>query len=59
MEIASYELLRRIAERAGDGETVLACDEILAQERAMAETLASSWDRVADAALREQGGPVA
>jgi ferritin-like metal-binding protein YciE len=59
MEIASYELLRRIAERAGDGETVLACDEILAQERAMAETLASSWDRVADAALREQGVPVA
>jgi ferritin-like metal-binding protein YciE len=58
MEIASYELLKRIADRAGDTETVAACDEILAEERAMAETIALSWDRFAALSLRESGVPV-
>ncbi len=57
MEIASYELLRRIAERAGDDETVAACEEILAQERSMAETIASNWDRFAELSLLENGVP--
>jgi ferritin-like metal-binding protein YciE len=51
MEIASYELLKRVAERAGDTETAAACDEILAQERAMAEAIAASWDRVVELGL--------
>lgn len=55
MEIASYELLRRIAERANDQETVSACDEILEQERAMAKTIAANWDRFAELSLREEG----
>jgi len=55
MEIASYELLKRIAQRAGDDETVAACDEILAQERTMAETIASNWDTFAELSLRESG----
>lgn len=55
MEIASYELLRRIAERAEDTETVGACDEIIGQERAMAETIAASWDKFAELSLREAG----
>src|SRR3954449_4563134 len=55
MEIASYELLKRIAQRAGDEETVAACDEILAQERTMAETIASNWDTFAELSLRESG----
>jgi len=58
MEIASYELLRRIAERANDTETVTACDEIIAQERAMAETIAANWDKFAELSLRESGVPV-
>jgi ferritin-like metal-binding protein YciE len=59
MEIASYELLKRIADRAGDTETVAACDEILAEERTMADTIAANWDRLAELSLRESGVPVA
>ena len=55
MEIAAYELLKRVAARAGDEETATACDEIIAQERAMAETIAANWDKFADLALREVG----
>jgi ferritin-like metal-binding protein YciE len=55
MEIASYELLKRIAQRAGDEETVTACDEIIAQERAFADTISSNWDRFAELSLRESG----
>ena len=55
MEIASYELLKRIAERAGDHETVTACDEIIAQERAFADTIAANWDMFAELSLRESG----
>ena len=55
LEIASYELLKRIAQKAGDEETATVCDEILAQERTMAETIASNWDKFADLSLREVG----
>jgi ferritin-like metal-binding protein YciE len=59
MEIASYELLKRIAERAGDHETVAACDEIIQQEKAFAETIESNWDKFAELSLRENGVAVA
>jgi ferritin-like metal-binding protein YciE len=55
MEIASYELLQRVARRAGDEETVTACAQILEQERAMAERIAASWDTAVELALREEG----
>ena len=55
MEIASYELLKRVAERANDPETVAACDEIIGQERAMADTIAANWDKFAELSLRENG----
>jgi ferritin-like metal-binding protein YciE len=58
MEIAAYELLRRVAQRAGDDETVAACDEILAQERAMAETIAASWDRFVEVSLRDDAAAI-
>jgi ferritin-like metal-binding protein YciE len=58
MEIASYELLKRVAMRAGDDETVTACDEIIAQEQAFAHTIAASWDRFAELSLRESGATV-
>src|SRR3954453_2115950 len=48
LEIASYELLRRVAERAGDEETAQACLEILEQERAMAQFIEERWDRFAE-----------
>jgi len=55
LEIASYELLRRVAERAGDEETAVACKEILEQERAMAQFVEDNWDRFAEQSLREAG----
>jgi ferritin-like metal-binding protein YciE len=55
MEIASYQLLKRIAERAGDDETVAACDEIIAQEQAFAATIEQNWDKFAALSLQEEG----
>ena len=55
MEIASYELLRRIAEKAGDEETARIAGEIIAEEKDMANTIAENWDKFAELALREEG----
>ncbi len=55
MELATYELLRRIAERAGDQAVVDMAAEIGGQERAMAYRLSGLWDRAVDASLREKG----
>jgi ferritin-like metal-binding protein YciE len=55
MEYAGYELLQRVAERAGDEETAAACQEIIEQERAMAQFVEDNWDRFAEQSLREQG----
>jgi ferritin-like metal-binding protein YciE len=43
-EVASYELLRRVAEQAGDSETVGAVDRILVNERQAVEKLGASFD---------------
>jgi len=51
LEIAAYELLRRVAERADDPETAAVAERILADERRAAERVAATWDAVVDAAL--------
>ena len=43
-EIASYELLKRVAERAGDQDTMEMADKILVNERQAAEKLEASYD---------------
>jgi len=45
LEIAAYELLQRVAARAGDEGVVAAAEEILAEERQAAERVAESWNR--------------
>ena len=52
LELASYELLARVADRAGDTETAEAARAIRDQEGAMAERLAAAFDRAAAASLR-------
>jgi ferritin-like metal-binding protein YciE len=58
LEIASYELLRRIAQKAGDEETAQAAQEIIAEEQAMAKLIEANWDKFAELSLREEGVPV-
>jgi ferritin-like metal-binding protein YciE len=55
LEIAAYELLRRVAERAGDPGTVAVAERIMLQERAAAERIAGTWDAAMDAALETVG----
>ena len=51
LEIAAYELLERIATRAGDEETAHVARENREEERAMARRLDERWDRLADLSL--------
>jgi ferritin-like metal-binding protein YciE len=53
LEQASYELLRRVAIRAGDDETANVATVILEDEYAMADRLAARFDRAAAASLRD------
>jgi len=55
MELAAYELLRRIADRAGEPEVSVMAQRIGEQERSMADRLAQLWDRAVEASLREKG----
>ena len=54
LEIASYELLRRVAVRAGDSQTEAAADTILGDERAAAEKLHAAFGNALDASLEAQ-----
>ena len=55
MELAAYELLRRIADRAGEPAVAEMAEHIGGQERAMADRLDERWDRAVDASLHEKG----
>jgi ferritin-like metal-binding protein YciE len=54
MEIASYQLLERIALRAGDQETAAAARQNRQEEEAMARKIDQTWDRVVGLAFAEQ-----
>lgn len=56
LEIGGYEQLRRVAERAGDSETVAAAQRILEQERGAADKLAGVFDAAVDESLAETAG---
>ncbi len=54
MELATYDLLALVADRAQDSETAEVARSIREQERTMAERLAANFDRAVAASLREQ-----
>ena len=54
LELAAYDLLARVAERAGDTATVAAAERIRAEEDAMAGRIAAHWDRAVDASLQDK-----
>jgi ferritin-like metal-binding protein YciE len=51
LEIGAYEQLARVAQRAGDGETAVAAQGILAEERAAAEKVYGTFAEALDASL--------
>lgn len=55
VEIAAYQLLMRVATRAGDVDTAEVARTNLAEEQAMAEFLDGCWDVVVEQSLREEG----
>jgi ferritin-like metal-binding protein YciE len=54
LEIGGYELLRRVAERAGDPETVRVVERIIADERAAAAAIHRQFDAAVGATLEAQ-----
>lgn len=56
MELAAYELLRRLAEDAGDTATAEIAGRIAAEEERMAGRLADSFDIAVDASLGDAEG---
>jgi len=55
LEIAGYQLLERIALKAGDEETAEAARENRQDEEAMAKKLDAHWDKFAELSLEEEG----
>ncbi len=55
MEIAAYQLLERLAKRAGDEETAEVARQNRSDERAMAKKIESNWDRFLDLTLATPG----
>jgi ferritin-like metal-binding protein YciE len=54
MEIASYELLERVAKRAGDTETAQVARQNRKEEREMARKISANWDKVVELTLVEK-----
>jgi ferritin-like metal-binding protein YciE len=56
--VAAYELLKRVATRAGDTDTAAVAERIAGEERIAAERVAGTWDAAVETTLRERtGGP--
>ena len=58
MEIASYQLLERVALRAGDEKTAEVARMNRREEEAMAKKIDATWDKAAELSLKEAGVPV-
>lgn len=56
LEIASYELLRRVAARAGDERTAAEVERTLPEERAAAAAIAEQWETVLGLVEAADGG---
>jgi ferritin-like metal-binding protein YciE len=57
LEIASYQLLERVAQKAGDEETADVARQNRKDEEAMAKKIEANWDKFAALSLQEAGIP--
>jgi ferritin-like metal-binding protein YciE len=55
MEIASYQMLERVARKAGDRKTAAVARKNREEEEAMARSIASKWNKIVDLSLKEEG----
>jgi ferritin-like metal-binding protein YciE len=55
MEIAAYQLLERLAKKAGDQQTAEVARQNRADEQAMAKKIDSNWDRFLELTLATPG----
>src|SRR5512133_2564939 len=58
MELAAYELLRRVAERAHDEPVIELARLVGSQEHAMADRLAGCFDEAVDLSLAQKDDPI-
>lgn len=54
LEIAAYEMLERLAKRAGDEGTAEVARRNCADERAMADKIEHNWDKFVELTLKEE-----
>ena len=55
MEIASYQMLERVARKAGDRKTAAIARQNREEEEAMARSIGSKWNKIVDLSLKEEG----
>jgi ferritin-like metal-binding protein YciE len=55
LEISTYEILERVALRAGDSETAQVALQSRAEEEAMVGIIVANWDRLVDQMLANKG----
>jgi ferritin-like metal-binding protein YciE len=55
MEIASYQMLERVAKKAGDKRTAAVARQNREEEEAMARSIDAKWNKIVEQSLKEEG----
>ena len=55
MEIASYQMLERVARKAGDKKTAAVARQNREEEEAMARSIGTKWNKIVELSLKEEG----
>ena len=55
MEIASYQMLERVAKKAGDKHTAAVARQNREEEEAMARSIDAKWNKIVDLSLKQEG----